>query len=164
MSSSCLPFTKPRGAFPLGHCRDQRPQKDWWARSPSCAAISSSKVASRSRRFVHTLYERLCKVKLWVKSPAFRRSSRIRPHKAARGRRVLALLVALLDPGVEVRIVTRRNHRVGELGAEEAQLLQGAAKVVCVGGARRFRQGFVELTEHVHRVAADHEVALGEAG
>ena len=47
------------------------------------------------------------------------------------------LLVARVEPGVEVRVVTGRDHHVGELGAEEAQLLQGAAEVVGVGGARR---------------------------
>jgi 1-acyl-sn-glycerol-3-phosphate acyltransferase len=56
------------------------------------------------------------------------------------------LLVALLDPGVELGIVTRRDHRVGELIAEEAQLLQGAAEVVGVGGARRQRLGAVQLS------------------
>ena len=35
-----------------------------------------------------------------------------------------SLLVARVEPGVEVRIVPRRDHGVGELGVEEPQLLQ----------------------------------------
>src|SRR5215203_6843213 len=72
------------------------------------------------------------------------------------------LLVALLEPGVEVRIVTWGDHRVGELTVEEPQLLQGAAQVVGVVGARRSGFGAVELALDVEGVAADHEVALGE--
>ena len=54
--------------------------------------------------------------------------------------------------------------RVRELAVEQPQLLQRAAVVVGVEGARRQRRVAVELGLHVDGVAADHEVALGEAG
>ena len=57
----------------------------------------------------------------------------------------LALLVAGAEPGVELRVVPRGDDRVGVLAPEQLQLLQRAAVVVGVEGARRQRRVAVEL-------------------
>ena len=74
------------------------------------------------------------------------------------------LLEAGAELGEELGVVPRGDDRVGEFAGEELQLLQGAAVVVGVGGARRQRRVAAQLGLHVGGVAADHEVALLEAG
>ena len=98
--------------------------------------------------------------------------ARAQPRAPARGRRRglrrgagdvrgAALLVASGEPGVEVRIVPRRDHRVGELARGRA-----AAPAVSGGSCGRRRGAAAaprrrsSWARHVHRVAADHEVAL----